>query len=209
MKILIATNNKHKINEILSILEEKIPGQIQLVRPRDLGINLNVEENTNSLEGNAELKARAFFNAAKIPVIADDTGLEIDALNGQPGVISARFAGEPSNDERNRKKVLELMRKIPEKERTARFRTVICYIDEKTTNFIQGKCEGKIINEERGNAGFGYDPIFMPDGSNKTFAEMTAEEKNAVSHRGNAIKNFADWLSDRLYQFYSNAFNTR
>ena len=198
MKLLIATNNKHKISEIVRIFEQKIPGKIDILTPNDLHLELDVEETAGTLEGNAELKAKAFFDAVKIPVIADDTGLEIDALDGQPGVYSARFAGEPPNDERNRQKVLALMKDIPEEERTARFRTVICYIDDKGINFIEGKCEGKIIEEERGDAGFGYDPIFIPEGFDKTFAEMTADEKNSISHRGRAIRNFADWLERRI-----------
>jgi len=149
---------------------------------------LDVVEDTDTLEGNAELKARAFFDKAQIPVIADDTGLEIDALDGRPGVYSARFAGEDVTYADNRRKALELLANIPDKKRTARFRTVICYFDGKRKEFIEGRCDGKIIFEDRGDAGFGYDQIFMPDGYDRTFAEMSADEKNAISHRNNILQ---------------------
>ncbi len=194
MKLLIASNNKHKFSEIVKILNEKFPGKYEVLSPADLSIVLDVEENANTLEGNAKLKAEAFFEQAKIPVIADDTGLEIDALGGKPGVYSARFAGEDASDKDNRRKALKLLQDIPMHKRNARFRTVICYIDSNVKAFIDGKCEGKIIDEERGDEGFGYDRIFMPDGFNRTFAEMSADEKNEISHRGRAVKNFAVWL---------------
>jgi XTP/dITP diphosphohydrolase len=197
MKLLIASNNKHKINEIQSILDEKFPSKYQALSPANLSLNLDVEENADTLEGNAELKARAFFEHTGIPVIADDTGLEVDALNGKPGVYSARFAGEPANDENNRRKILTLLKDIPDEQQTARFRTVICYIDKNTREFIEGKCEGKIINEERGNEGFGYDSVFIPRGFERTFAEMSSDEKNAISHRGRAVRDFADWLDSK------------
>ena len=198
MKILIASNNKHKISEISKILDIVIQERIEVISPKDIGLALDVEENATTLEGNAELKAKAFFEASMMPVIADDTGLEIDALEGKPGVYSARFACEPPNDALNRKKVLEMMKDIPFEKRTARFRTVICYIDNLQKAFIEGKCEGKIIGEERGSAGFGYDPIFLPEGYSKTFAEMSAQEKNAISHRGRAVLNFANWLKKNV-----------
>ncbi len=198
MKLLIASNNKHKISEIQRILNEKFPGKYEILSPADLSINLDVVEDTDTLEGNAELKARAFFDKAQIPVIADDTGLEIDALDGRPGVYSARFAGEDVTYADNRRKALELLANIPDKKRTARFRTVICYFDGKRKEFIEGRCDGKIIFEDRGDAGFGYDQIFMPDGYDRTFAEMSADEKNAISHRGRAIRNFADWLDSNF-----------
>ena len=198
MKILIASNNTHKISEIQKILNLRYKDKFELLSPNDLSLTLDVDESANDLEGNAELKAKAFFEAAKIPVIADDTGLEIDALNGEPGVYSARFAGENANDSQNRHKVLGLMKDVPDNKRTARFRTVICYIDSNHTAFIEGNCDGKIIKEEHGDAGFGYDPIFMPEGFDRTFAEMTADEKNYISHRGKAIRNFADWLKSNI-----------
>jgi XTP/dITP diphosphohydrolase len=198
MKLLIASNNKHKISEIQRILNEKFPGKYEILSPADLSINLDVVEDADTLEGNAELKARAFFDKAQIPVIADDTGLEIDALDGRPGVYSARFAGEDVTYADNRRKALELLANIPDKKRTARFRTVICYFDGKRKEFIEGRCDGKIIFEDRGDAGFGYDQIFMPDGYDRTFAEMSADEKNAISHRGRAVRNFADWLDSNF-----------
>jgi XTP/dITP diphosphohydrolase len=200
MKILIASNNKHKIEEINRILNEHFPGQFELISPSELGLELEVDETADTLEGNAELKARAFHEATGMPVIADDTGLEIDALGGKPGVFSARFAGEPPDDAKNRLKVLELLQAVPEKDRKARFRTVICYFDKTKPVFIEGRCEGQIINEERGKSGFGYDPVFKPAGFDKTFAEMSASEKNAISHRGRAVMNFVNWLKNNLQE---------
>jgi len=195
MKILIASNNKHKLIEIQEILDSSNIKGVQLVTPNEfLGYSIEVEETEETLEGNATLKAKAYFDISKIPVIADDTGLEIDTLHGQPGVNSARFSGVHGNDVLNRKKVLELMKDTPEEKRTARFRTVICFESEANTDYKEGICEGKIINEEHGTNGFGYDSIFVPNRYNKTFAEMNAEEKNKISHRGKAIRNFVEFL---------------
>lgn len=195
MKILIASNNKNKLKEIREILDISTPGKFQLLIPNDLlDYEVDVEENADTLEGNALLKAKAFFDIVKLPVIADDTGLEIDALKGQPGVHSARFSGEYGNDSKNRAKVLNLLKDIPIPQRTARFRTVICFINRERIEFIEGICRGKIIHEEHGTNGFGYDSIFIPEGFNKTFAEMTADEKNKISHRGKAIRNLAELL---------------
>jgi XTP/dITP diphosphohydrolase len=196
MKILLATNNKHKLEEIKLIFDIEIGDTIQLLTPADLNLELDVPENENTLEGNAYLKAKAFFDASGIPSIADDTGLEIDALDGQPGVRSARFAGEPANDAKNREKVLALMNFISTDRRSARFRTVICYYDSTGKHLIEGSCEGQITKEEAGYNGFGYDCIFIPDGYSLTFAEMKALVKNSISHRSKAIINFVRWLKE-------------
>lgn len=195
MKLLIGTNNKHKLKEIRGIFDAEMPGKYELLSIADvLEKEIDIEENGNTLAENAYIKARALFDLTGIPCISDDTGLEIDALDGKPGVRSARFSGEYGNDAANRAKVLMLLENIPYNNRSARFRTVICYIDSTKTKYIDGKAEGIIISEERGSAGFGYDPIFMPLGYEKTFAEMTDEEKNGISHRGNAIRNLVEWL---------------
>ena len=154
----------------------------------------DVVEDGLTLEENAFKKASEYHNLTVLPCFADDTGLEIDALNGEPGVHSARFAGEHGNDAENRKKVLYLLSNFPIEKRTAQFRTVICFYDGSKPYFIEGICKGKINFDEKGTNGFGYDSIFIPDGSTKTFAEMNPFEKNEISHRGKAIRNFVQFL---------------
>lgn len=195
MKILIASNNTHKMTEINQIFKSFGLENIQLLLLKDISeIPLDVEETEETLEGNSKLKAEAFYNQFHIPVISDDSGLEIDSLGGRPGVHSARFAGTPTNDAENRKKVLEFM-KSNSLERIAQFRTVLCYKDESKLLFFEGICRGTITTEEIGTNGFGYDSIFIPDGYNKTFAEMDSVEKNSISHRSNAIKKYAMYLT--------------
>jgi len=199
MKILIASNNKHKAEEIQEIFDRVAYGKVRIIIPADvLDEKLDIIEDGDTLEANAYLKARGFFDATGIACIADDTGLEIDALSGKPGVHSARFAGEESNDLRNRVKVLKMMDGIESKERSARFRTVICYCKGQEVWYVNGICEGHIIEAERGDSGFGYDPIFMPDGYDLTFAEMTAKQKNKISHRGKAIENLISEFQQRM-----------
>jgi len=196
MKILLASNNRHKHGEIQQIIDLYSPNLIVLLLPEDiLSQKIEVEETGNTLEENAYLKARALFDLTNLPSIADDTGLEVDALNGAPGVHSARFAGEDCIDSDNRKKLLSLLKDVPAEKRTSKFRTVICFINNERIEYIEGMLEGRIITEERGSMGFGYDSLFIPDGYYKTFAEMTPEEKNSISHRGNAIRNFVDFMS--------------
>ena len=195
MKLLIGTNNKHKVKEIKEILDEEFPGRFEIVTPDDvLDNSVEIEETGKTLEENAYLKSSKFFSLTNIPSISDDTGLEIEALNGEPGVNSARYSGVHGNDAANRKKVLKLLNGVPDEKRKAQFRTVICYVDDRKTEYIEGICSGRIINEERGTNGFGYDSLFVPDGYDKTFAEMTAEEKNRVSHRGKAVRNLVEFL---------------
>jgi len=189
MKILIASNNSHKINEIKQIVAEKISTPIEFISPKSLNLTIDPEETGKTFAENAEIKAIAFYKAAKIPVIADDSGLEVGALNGLPGVNSARFA-EAHNDAANRKKLLKLLENS--ENRSARFYTVITFYDGEKVLFFDGECKGEIIREEKGNAGFGYDPIFVPLGGTKTFAELSEKEKNKISHRYNAIANFCD-----------------
>lgn len=194
MKILIASNNKNKITEISHILTSESIDNFELTTPAQLNIKLEVQEIEKTLEGNARLKAQAFFEFTGIPTIADDTGLEVTALDGRPGVHSARFAGEPPDDANNRKLLLSLLTGKSIKERTARFRTVICFFDNLGPTFIEGECSGHITTIEAGSNGFGYDSIFIPDGYDITFAQMSSDEKNKISHRYKAILNFARWL---------------
>ncbi|PKL85975.1 MAG: non-canonical purine NTP pyrophosphatase, RdgB/HAM1 family [Ignavibacteriae bacterium HGW-Ignavibacteriae-1] len=194
MTLLAATNNQHKIEEIRAILSD-IDG-LEIVTPMSLGININPDENGTSFEQNAEIKARAFYEAARIPVIADDSGLEVDQLDGLPGINSARYAGIDGDDKANREKLrseLNFSELV-----TARFRCVICYFDGTQTIFANGKVEGQIINEERGSMGFGYDPIFIPDNFDITFAEMDSISKNKLSHRADALKQLRAALSLRI-----------
>ncbi|ROL61403.1 RdgB/HAM1 family non-canonical purine NTP pyrophosphatase [Bacteroidetes/Chlorobi group bacterium ChocPot_Mid] len=198
MILLLGSNNKHKASEVRQILDEVLKSQYTLkILSEVLDEFHDVVEDGETLEENAYKKAKEYFELAKIPCFADDTGLEIDALNGLPGVKSARFAGEDCIDKNNRTKVLQLMDGLPEEQRTARFRTVICYFDGANAKYVEGICSGRIISEERGTNGFGYDSIFVPEGYERTFAEMQAEEKNAISHRGKAIRNFAKWLKTK------------
>ena len=151
-----------------------------------------VEEDADTLEGNARKKAETLHAFGGLPALADDTGLEVDALGGLPGVQSARFGGLQADDAANRRKLLADLQAV--RNRSARFRTVIALTDETDTRFFEGVCRGTIIDEERGSKGFGYDRIFVPEGSNRTFAELDAEEKNAISHRGAALRRLAAYL---------------
>ncbi len=199
MKVLLATNNKHKISEMQSILTTVFGDGLEIVTPADiLEVPLEVEETGATLEENAYLKAIALFSTTGIPAIADDTGLEVHELNNQPGVTSARYSGEHGNDAANRQKVLtELSGNL---NRNAQFRTVICFHDGVRTLFAEGVCKGEILVEEKGDKGFGYDSIFVPLGSRHSFAEMSASEKNAISHRGLALQELV-----RVFNGYDNA----
>ncbi|GET32685.1 non-canonical purine NTP pyrophosphatase [Prolixibacter bellariivorans] len=187
-KLVFATNNPHKLRELREILGE----QFELLSLNDIGCTDDIPETGDTLEANAAQKSFYIWERYQINCFADDTGLEIDALNGEPGVYSARYAGEAKDARENVKKVLRLMN--GETNRTARFRTVISLIiDGKETQF-DGIVEGEILDETRGDAGFGYDPIFLPEGKEKAFAEMEADEKNEISHRGRAVAKLVDYL---------------
>lgn len=195
MILLLGSNNNHKAREVKQILDEVLGSEYSLKILSDVLDNFyDVEEDGETLEENAFKKANEYYQMAKMPCFADDTGLEIDALNGLPGVKSARFAGEDCIDKNNREKVLKLMKDVPEGDRKAQFRTVICYVDGAKTKYVEGICRGRIIFEERGTNGFGYDSIFVPEGHEKTFAEMDADEKNSISHRGRAVRKFGEML---------------
>lgn len=191
LSLLLATNNEHKKREFLQIFKEFHIENIELLMINELLPNkIEIEESGKTFKENAFLKASGLFAITKIPTIADDSGLEIDELCGLPGVDSAIFAGEPRSDARNREKVISLLKQSDKKNFDARFKTIICSFSGEKTEYFEGKCEGRIILEERGSKGFGYDSIFIPNGFETTFAEMPAAEKNEVSHRANAIREF-------------------
>lgn len=191
-KLIFASNNAHKLNEVRSILAPLC----SVVSPREIGIESDPEENAPTLEGNALIKARALFALTQQACFADDTGLEVEALGGAPGVHSARYASPTeSNDAANRAKLLQELSAHPLPHK-ARFRTVVAYINSRGEEFLfEGIVQGIIIDQMRGTAGFGYDALFVPEEETRTFAEMSDAEKNAISHRGRAVlslKNFLD-----------------
>lgn len=190
MDLVFATNNKHKLEELQAILGDKI----RLLSLKDIGCNEDIPEEQATLEGNANQKAFYVFNKFGHNCFADDTGLEIDALNGEPGVYSARYAGEEKSAEANMNKVLDKLSKI--KNRNARFRTVISLVINGSEKQFEGVVEGEIMNVKKGGSGFGYDPIFKPTGFSKTFAEMNLSEKNQISHRGRAVKKLVNHLKN-------------
>jgi XTP/dITP diphosphohydrolase len=188
MTLVFASNNEHKIKEINSLLGSSF----KLLGLRDINILEDIPEKETQIEGNAIAKARYVFNASGMDVFADDTGLEIFALNGLPGVHSARFAGEEKDSSANIEKVLSMLGNT--EFRKARFRTVIALILNNKEYLFEGEINGTIIREKRGTGGFGYDPIFIPDGKTSTFAEMTLAEKNTVSHRARAFMKLKEFL---------------
>jgi XTP/dITP diphosphohydrolase len=188
MTLVFASNNEHKIKEIKSLLGNSF----KLLSLFDINILEDIPEEEPQLEGNALSKARFIFNATGMNVFADDTGLEIEALQGLPGVHSARFAGENKDSSANIDKVLSMLGN--EKNRKARFRTVIALILDKKEYLFEGIVNGTIISSRKGAEGFGYDPIFIPDGKSSTFAEMELAEKNTVSHRARAFQKLKEFL---------------
>jgi XTP/dITP diphosphohydrolase len=188
MKLVFASNNKHKIREISHILDNKIT----LLSLGEINILEDIPEDEPLIEGNALFKARYVHNATGLNVFADDTGLEIDALNGLPGVHSARFAGENKDSSANIAKVLSMLK--GNGNRKARFRTVIALILEGKEYLFEGMVKGTIIDEKRGDEGFGYDPVFIPEGKELTFAQMPLNEKNKISHRAIAFEKLKEFL---------------
>lgn len=195
MKILIASNNTHKIEEFKSILDDI--ENIELITPKTLDISIVPEENGKTFLDNSIIKAQSFYEIAEIPVIADDSGLEIDILNGEPGTFSSRYAGDNATDQENRQKVIKLLKKMGKQIFDARFKCVITYIDLSGIYSFDGKVEGQIILEERGKNGFGYDSIFVPNDFNVTFAELENEIKNKISHRANALIKLKAFLKNK------------
>ena len=188
MKILFATNNKHKLEEVQAVLGEGF----ELVTPQEVGITEDIPEDSPTLEGNALQKARFLNEKTGLDCFADDTGLEVEALGGAPGVHSARYATDGHDFAANNRLLLKNMEGIGN--RRARFRTVIALILEKKEYLFEGIVNGHIAQCESGMKGFGYDPLFIPEESNLSFAEMTAAEKNAISHRGRAVRKLEKFL---------------
>ena len=189
MKLVFATNNSNKLSEIQSLL----PDGIDILSLKDINCNEELPETNPTLQQNALQKAKYVFENYGFNCFADDTGLEIDALGGDPGVYSARYAGSQCDAESNMKKVLYNMEGV--EKRGAKFRTVVALIIDGEENLFEGECIGNITKAKSGKEGFGYDPIFMPNSSGKTFAEMRKDEKGVISHRGKAIKKLVRFLS--------------
>jgi XTP/dITP diphosphohydrolase len=189
MKLIFASHNEHKTTEIRQLL----PPDIQLLSLNDLNYHDEIEESAATLEGNALLKATHVFTLFKLPCFADDSGLEVEALDNRPGVYSARYAGEPKNDDRNIAKLLDDLKGSTN--RSARFRTVITLILPTKTLSFEGIIEGEITHEKKGSNGFGYDPVFQPIESSITFAQMSMEQKNTISHRALALEKMISFLS--------------
>ncbi len=194
MKIVFATNNSHKLTEIRQILGQ----QIEVLSLSDIGCHADIPETADTLEGNALQKAQYVCDHYHISCFADDTGLEVDALNGEPGIYSARYAGEGHDSEANMQKLLSKLG--DNNNRNARFRTIIALLlvkdGEVEQHLFEGSVEGTIIREHRGTTGFGYDPIFQPDGYDTTFAEMGLEAKNKISHRAKAVEQLAEFFKN-------------
>ncbi len=191
MNIWVATQNAHKVEEISSILSPiKVKSFLDLENPPE------VDENGSTYSENAYIKAKALYDIVHEPVFADDSGLEVDALDGKPGIHSARFSGPDTNHARNVAKMLEVMKNVPDDKRTARFRCVICYLDEKGEKHeFSGILEGKIGYEPLGKGGFGYDPIFMLPEKKCSVAQLPSEEKNVISHRAYAVEKLKKYLN--------------
>lgn len=192
-ELIIATGNPGKLKEFKELLS---PLGIRMYAKHDFEHFPDPEETGATLEENALIKARAVYEAFGIPALADDTGLEVDALNGQPGVFSARYSGAHATSETNISKLLQELAGTAH--RNAQFRTVLAlYPMQEEAVFFSGVCKGTITFEKRGSSGFGYDPVFIPMGFEQTFAEMSAAQKNTISHRAQALSKFSDWLSDK------------
>ncbi|SRR5690554_6113095 len=190
MKLVFASNNKYKIQEI----KQLIPPNIQIVSLEEIGCTEDIPETADTIEGNAILKANYVTQKYNLPCFADDSGLEVEVLGGAPGVYSARYAGEQKNDEDNIEKLLRELEGVSN--RKAQFKTVIA-LNLNTENILfTGIIKGKIISEKRGSNGFGYDPVFVSENSDKTFAELSSDEKNKISHRAIAVRELILWLTN-------------
>jgi len=188
MQLCFATNNANKLKEISAMLG----ADFKLISLQDINVTEDIPETSDTIEANARQKALYVFEHYAVPCFADDTGLEVKALHGAPGVYSARYAGEQKDPEAN---IRLLLKNLESKsDRSARFKSVICLADESGTYLFEGIIKGKIITEKRGAGGFGYDPVFVPDGYDQTFAEMSAELKNQISHRAIAFQKLISFL---------------
>ena len=189
MNIIFATNNQHKVDEISAI----IGNGFNIISLKEAGINIDIPEPYNTLEENASGKSRTIYEISGMNCFSEDTGLEVKAMNGEPGVKSARYAGNNRSFDANIEKLLINLADKPD--RSARFRTVISLLMEGRESLFEGICEGRIIKERRGQNGFGYDPVFIPAGANKTFGEMSMEEKTKYSHRARATEKLVAFLN--------------
>lgn len=197
-KIVLATQNPHKVLEFNEMLADL---GIQVIAASEFPDLEEVVEDGETLQANALKKARYVAGETGLPALADDTGLEVDILNGRPGVYSARYAGENVTYQDNVLKLLDELSGIGDLDkRTARFRTVIAFVNGNDEYLFEGICNGRILKEQKGKGGFGYDPVFLPDGHEETFAQMSMEEKNKISHRGRAIAGFYQWLTSTILE---------
>ncbi len=190
MKLVFATNNKHKLQEVRDI----IGSGVEILSLADIGCNDDIPETADTLDGNALIKARYIYDKYNVSCFADDTGLEVDALGGAPGVYSARYAGDGHDSEANMRKLLENL--TGKNNRNAQFRTVIALIINGEEKLFNGIVKGTITEEKRGDSGFGYDPIFVPEGYSESFAQMDSSTKNSISHRYRATKQLSDYLKE-------------
>ena len=190
MTLIFATNNQHKIEEVKAAL----PDNFKIITLKEAGIDIDIPEPHDTLQENAAEKARTIFSLTKTNCFSEDTGLEVTELNNEPGVKSARYAGEDKSFQKNIDKLLYNLN--GKQNRKARFRTVMCLILNGQEHYFEGICEGRILEEMKGSGGFGYDPVFLPDGEEKTLAEMTMEEKNKISHRKKAIDKVVTFLNN-------------
>jgi XTP/dITP diphosphohydrolase len=192
LKLVFATNNKHKLEEVAA----KLNGRFELLTLHDIGSNDDIEETGTTFNENASIKSHYIFDKFKLNCFGDDSGLEVEALNGEPGVYSARYAGEHGNHSANIDKLLKNLEGV--QDRDARFVTVISLLWNGEEHFFEGTVEGTIRQERAGSSGFGYDPVFQPAGFDITFAEMTLEEKNKLSHRARAVEKLVAFLEDKI-----------
>ena len=194
MDLVFATNNQHKIKEIKSLIGK----DINILSLKDIGFEGDIPETNPTIEGNASQKSFFIYDKYKINCFADDTGLEIKSLNGRPGVYSARYAGDECDFKKNMNRVLDELK--GKDDRSARFRTIISLIINGEEKAFEGIVNGKILNRKKGKDGFGYDPIFLPDGYDLSFAEMSLDEKNKISHRARATKRLVEYLNSIISQ---------
>lgn len=192
IKIVAATGNKGKLKEIQEILSD-----FEIVSMKDLGISIDIEENGETFKENAYIKALAISKITNLPVISDDSGLSVDALSGRPGIYTARFAGENATDDENIEKLLFELKNVASDKRTARFVSVVCLVmPDGKAYYGEGACAGIIIDEKRGENGFGYDPVFYVPEFKRTFAELSPDEKNSISHRKKALDDLKEKIKD-------------
>ena len=195
-KLAVATNNANKLKEINHLLKLHNIESVDIYSINDLNVVSDPEETGTTLEENSLIKAKSLYIKTGIDSIADDTGLFVDYLDGKPGVKSARYASNRANDSQNRKKLLSELGNITN--RNAHFKTTICFINSNAVEYFVGICKGRISLNEKGDYGFGYDSIFIPNGYDKTFAEMDSNTKNKISHRSNALSKFINWYKKRI-----------